>query len=513
MIKDLYLKMHSCFRLFLITLLALAFVLLPSQYSYPVSSKVAYAAVSKPQSDKGPIINDPNLKAQMVFKGSGYPTTMAFLGPDDILVLEKNTGMVKRIVNGTMLKKPLLDVSVANQNERGMLGIAVAPVRQANTPRYVFLYYTEATVEGEDDCPNPTRCVPGHEPSGNRLYRYELAENNTKLINPELLLDLPGGPVAWHNGGKVIVGPDNNVYFVIGDKDYRSKTQNTQNSESNGTSAIYRITQDGNAVGGKGIISNKDPLNKYYAYGIRNSFGIDFDPVTKNLWDTENGPTYGDEINLVKPGFNSGWVKVQGMWNELRHHVIVDIRGTPKGLEDFNGTGEYSTPEFTWFKPTVGPTAIKFLNSDKLGKQYKNDMFVGDFHNGYLYHFDLNKKRTGLVLNGSLADKVVNNPNELKNGRILFGKGFGGITDIQVGPDGYLYVFSLYQGSEDCGVKTNSSRCIVYGSSPPGTIFRIVPARIVVEGGTNQMQQQLQNTSIANKSNNNINQSQQARIR
>ncbi|HZE77567.1 MAG TPA: hypothetical protein VE089_03360, partial [Nitrososphaeraceae archaeon] len=83
MIKDLYLKMHSCFRLFLITLLALAFVLLPSQYSYPVSSKVAYAAVSKPQSDKGPIINDPNLKAQMVFKGSGYPTTMAFLGPDD----------------------------------------------------------------------------------------------------------------------------------------------------------------------------------------------------------------------------------------------------------------------------------------------------------------------------------------------------------------------------------------------------------------------------------------------
>ncbi|HZE78518.1 MAG TPA: hypothetical protein VE089_08220, partial [Nitrososphaeraceae archaeon] len=173
----------------------------------------------------------------------------------------------------------------------------------------------------------------------------------------------------------------------------------------------------------------------------------------------------------------------------------------------------YSPPEFTWFKPTVGPTAIKFLNSDKLGKQYKNDMFVGDFHNGYLYHFDLNKKRTKLVLNGPLSDKVANSIKELKNGRILFGKGFGGITDIQVGPDGYLYVFSLYQGSEDCGVKTNSSRCIAYGSSPPGTIFRIVPARIVIEGGTNQMQQQLQNTSIANKSNNNINQSQQARIR
>ena len=503
--------MHSCFRLFPITLLALAFVLLPSQYSYPISSKVTYAAVSKPQSDKGPIINDRNLKAQIVFKGIGYPTTMAFLGPDDILVLEKNTGMVKRIVNDVMLKKPLLDVSVANQNERGMLGIAVAPVRQANIPRYVFLYYTEAAVEGEDDCPKPTQCILGHEPLGNRLYRYEWADNNTKLINPKQLLDLPAGPPAWHNGGKVIVGPDDNIYFPIGDKNYRSKTQNTQkNPDSNGTSAIYRITQDGKAVGGKGIISNKDPLDKYYAYGIRNSFGIDFDPVTKKLWDTENGPGYGDEINLVEPGFNSGWIKVQGFWQQLKNQTIVKVIGTPKGLVDFNGNGKYSPSEFTW-NETVGPTAIKFLHSDKLGKQYQNTIFVGDVDTGNLYNFKLNPQRTALLLDGKLADKVADNPDELSS--VIFGKGFGGITDIQVGPDGYLYVLSLYQGSDDCGVKTNNSHCIAYGSSLPGTIFRIVPARIVVEGGTNQMQQQLQNTSIANKSNNNINQSQQARIR
>ena len=57
---------------------------------------------------------------------------------------------------------------------------------------------------------------------------------------------------------------------------------------------------------GKGILGNTYPLNLYYAYGIRNSFGMDFDPVTGKLWDTENGPDYGDEINLVEPGFNSG---------------------------------------------------------------------------------------------------------------------------------------------------------------------------------------------------------------
>jgi aldose sugar dehydrogenase len=66
---------------------------------------------------------------------------------------------------------------------------------------------------------------------------------------------------------------------------------------------------------------------------------------------------------------------------------------------DFNGTGKYSPPEFIW-NQTIGVTALKFLNSDKLGKQYKDDMFVGDINNGNIYHFDLNKNRTEILLNG-----------------------------------------------------------------------------------------------------------------
>jgi len=64
-----------------------------------------------------------------------------------------------------------------------------------------------------------------------------------------------------------------------------------------GTGGILRVTQDGKTVG-SGIIGSSDPLNKYLAYGVRNSFGLDFDPVTKKLWDTENGPSSNDEINL-----------------------------------------------------------------------------------------------------------------------------------------------------------------------------------------------------------------------
>jgi glucose/arabinose dehydrogenase len=402
---------------------------------------------------------------------------MAFLGPNDILVLEKNNGTVQRIVNGKMLPQPLLDVDVTNQGERGMLGIAVAPKHEKNQPTYVFLYFTEAkSKDGED-------VREGQKPLGNRLYRYELADNNTKLVNPKLLLDLPGSPIPFHNGGAITIGPDNNVYVPIGDGRLGTKEKIQKKSSLDGRAGILRVTQNGKPVrenGTTGILDNKFPLNLYYGYGLRNSFGIDFDPVTGKLWDTENGPNFGDEINLVKPGFNSGWAKVQGIWKLNENGSAGNIEEHPRDLVKFGGKGKYSPPEFTWFKPTAGPTAIKFLNSDKLGKQYENDMFVGDFHTGTLYHFDLNKKRNGLVLNGSLADKVANSTDEINKGGIIFGKGFGGITDLQVGPDGYLYLLSLYHGGGNCSAQAqaNMSKCIQYSSPITGTIFRIVPKTV-----------------------------------
>jgi glucose/arabinose dehydrogenase len=96
----------------------------------------------------GPTINDHNLKVEQIIDRSfDDATSMAFLGPNDILVLEKNTGIVHRILNGKILPKPLLDVNVANQAERGLLGIAIAndnaSTENGNT-RHVFLYYTES---------------------------------------------------------------------------------------------------------------------------------------------------------------------------------------------------------------------------------------------------------------------------------------------------------------------------------------------------------------------------------
>ena len=110
------------------------------------------------------------------------------------------------------------------------------------------------------------------------------------------------------------------------------------------------------------------------------------------------------------------------------------------------GNGKYAEPKFAWHIP-IGPTALKFLNSDKLGKEYENNMFVGDINNGNLYRFTLNEARDDIVINNThvggancLADKKVDNT--VESIPITFGQGFGGITDIQVGPDGYMYVLS-----------------------------------------------------------------------
>jgi aldose sugar dehydrogenase len=409
-----------------------------------------------------PAVNDPNLEVQLVFRGLQNPANMEFLGSNDILVLEKNDGTVRRIVNGVMLPEPVLDVEVANRLERGMLGIAVA-----KNQNYVFLYYTESESDGND-------ATEGAAPLGNRLYRYQLVDN--KLVNPKLLLDIDASRGAAHNGGKMLVGPDNNIYLVVGDiAGHKTLTQNYQNATQfqSESSVIFRVTQDGESAGA--IFSIDEPTNKFYAYGIRNSFGMDFDPVTGNLWDTENGPMYGDEINLVEPGFNSGWKKIQGIWVTSDKGKPGEVALKPTYLVTFNGTGKYSPPELVW-NFSGSPTALKFLNSDKYEKQYQNDLFVADFNHGNIYRFDLNQNRTELMINGSsLADRIAQHPKELAD--VVFTKALGGIIDMELGPDGYLYIISLSEGAAGGDCTPNIKKCIDYDApSIAGGIFKVLPA-------------------------------------
>jgi glucose/arabinose dehydrogenase len=398
-----------------------------------------------------PELRDSNLNIELVANGIDSPTTMAFLGPNDILVLEQAKGTVQRIVDGEMLEEPVLDVNVNAEDERGLLGIAVSKNSSVGKT-YVFLYYTEA--EGIED---------GGEPVANRLYRYEIVDD--KLVNPKLILDLPYLPGPAHNGGAVTIGPDNNVYVAVGEltptnyaeDNYKFLSQNYEDGQApDGRGGILRITQDGQVVDGKGILGDEHPLDLYYAYGIRNSFGLAFDPVTGKLWDTENGPSWGDELNIVEPGFNSGWAKVLGTWtvsemiNEEGDREIrkgETYRSSPVDLVNFNGKGQYNPPQLTWDE-TIAPTAVAFLNSDKLGEEYENDLFVGTVKDRLL-HFKLAEpNRTELALGGSLGDRIADTIEETEDA--TFAEGMGIVTDVEVGLDGHLYVLS--------GARTNDGK-------------------------------------------------------
>jgi aldose sugar dehydrogenase len=373
-------------------------------------------------SSEGTIFSDDtNLRISIVYEGLNLPSAIAFMNSSDILVLQKENNTVMRIVNGQMLDEPVLDLGNSTKIIGCMCDIVIS--RNDNGTSYAFLYYYLAEVTEEN---GSTKVV-------NSLYRYDI-DNNGKFTNPKLLFEIPSSLEGIHHGGKLMIGPDKNVYLTIGDIDGReTKAQNIKNgSLPDGSSGILRFTQNGEPVGG-GLLGHTPALDKYYAYGIRNSFGIDYDPITGNIWVTDNGPEYGDELNLVMPGFNGGWKKVMGMSQLAEGFNSSD-------LEQFEGTGKYYDPQFEWLL-SVGVTDVAFFASDRLGKQYDNNLFVGDINSGYLYRFLLNESRIGLSLNGSLSDKIANN--EIETQQAAFAKFYGGITDLQVGPDGLLYIVTL----------------------------------------------------------------------
>ena len=391
-----------------------------------------------------PIVYDQNLRITQLTDGLQFPTGIDFLGENDILVIEKNTGQVKRILNGEVLNEPVLDVNVASESERGLLGIAIMNTKQSNVanegPREnnlnneikVFLFYTE------------TKDIDNGEILGNRLYKYDFIDG--KLVNPKLLLDLPFLPGPSHNGGVLDLGPDKNLYIVVGDVNregnlgYMTLAQNIEDSKvPDGRGGVLRLTVDGTPVMDNDSFSLGDSglLNFYYGYGIRNSFGIGFDPVTGILWETENGSNYGDEINVILPGFNGGWRQVLGLSAEYENFKNKEFDKNKLIL--FDGKGTYYEPVFTWVD-TVAPTAITFIDSKIFGEEYENDLLVGSVKQGRIFHFNLNETRTGLDLSSEqLGDKMANVDEELES--VTLGRNFGIITDIEINPyDGKIYV-------------------------------------------------------------------------
>jgi len=390
-----------------------------------------------------PSISEPSLAAELVLDGLSFPTGIAFLDENNILLLEKE-GSIRLISNGQLQPQPVLQIQgVESNNERGLLGIELMHDR-------VFLYITEsgAQVGG----------IPTEGDVRNRVYSYTW--DGTSLTNPQLLVDLPSGPGTNHQGGKLKIGPDNQLYIVVGEMQREGQLQNFQSGPPpDDTGVILRVNPaDGTPSPGNPLSSESaDPLSKYYAYGIRNSFGIDFDPVIGKLWDAENGEDVFDEINLVEPGFNSGRKQVMGP-------LTANAGVSEANLVNMLGS-QYADPAFSWAE-SRGVT--EFFESTIFGPSYENGIFVGDITTGTLFYFEPNAGRNGVNLENDplLSDLVADSDDEMS--AVTFGTGFTGITDIETGPDGNLYILTFDRETDG-----------------QGSLYRILPTGeiILVEGG------------------------------
>lgn len=365
-------------------------------------------------------ITDSNFAVEEFITGLNQPTTMTFVG-NDILVLEKNKGTVRLIKNGNLKAEPVLDVPVSSSNEQGLLGIL-------NINSTVYLYFTESTSDG-----GPAL--------GNHIYKYQW--DGSEFSEPRLMTELPS-MALWHNGGILVADSDGNVYAVIGDQTNTNSPlekyrilQNNPSGTLDDTGVIVKIGMDGSTTKPR---DTPNPLEHYYAMGIRNSFGLTIDPITGYMWDTENGPESYDEVNLVLPGFNSGWVQIKGPSQEQHNNLTLQ--------EHF----QYSDPEFSWELTTV-PTALVFPMSQQFEK-YGNNLFVASCL-GDIYNFRLNQNRTAFIFSDPRLSDLVANKITTEQGKtalesmseITLGSNFGCITDLKFGPDGSLYVVSLSENA------------------------------------------------------------------
>ena len=439
-----------------------------------------------------PVMLDDNLTVSTVLSGLDQPTTLAFIGPNEFLILEKATGKVQRVLNG-VLQSPALDLAVNSASERGLLGIALHPDFAVNG--YVYLFWTESTT-GTD-----TTNIDATPLLGNRVDRYiwngTTLTFDRKLISLRSLQQDANQPSRGnHNGGVLRFGQDGKLYIIFGDNGRRGLLQNITSGgpvpddqfggpepdDAHLTGVILRLNDDGttptdnpffNASTGLGGEAAAN-VKKIYAYGVRNSFGMAVDPLTGNLWTQENGDDAFDEINRVRPGANGGWIQTMGPISRVAEFKAIEstysngtlqqVRWSPSNIADSPQAAlarlymlpgaQYVDPEFSW-KFAVAPSPIGFVRGRALGPQFEGDLLTGGsrvtLSNGFLFRFKLSADRQHFTFTDSrLADLVADNVDKFditESESLLIGRDFGITTDIQTAPNGNVFVVSLSNGA------------------------------------------------------------------
>jgi glucose/arabinose dehydrogenase/cytochrome c5 len=325
------------------------------------------------------------------------PWQIAFL-PDGSMLFTEREGRVRVYRNNKLSPKPIFTVAdLTDEKKMGLLGLAVHPDFAKNKYIYLASNYTVNNFKRL------------------KVIRYVFKQDS--LVQPlTIIQNIPAN--QNHTGCRLVFGPGKKLFITAGDADQPALAQDLK--AYNGK--ILRVNDDGSIPADNPFIKNDTAKKEIYTYGHRNPQGLAFQPGTGILFDTEHGPTGGDEINIIKKGQNYGWPVI--------HH-----QDTRAGM---------ITPllEYT---PSIGPAEALFYTG-KAFPQLKNNLLVA-------------------CLRGQQILRVQLDGNKVIKQEVLFKNKFGRIRSLVTGPDGYIY-FSTSMIDRPEGL----------GNPPYDMILRLRPA-------------------------------------
>ncbi len=300
------------------------------------------------------------------------PWQIVFL-PDHTMLFTERPGQVRLYRNGKLNEKPVLSVNdIKAETKTGLLGMAIHPAFNKNHFIYLAHNYAE----------NNHLWL--------RVVRYEF--KNDTLIHPKTLIEqIPAA--RNHTGCRLIFGPDQKLYISTGDADQPVLAQDLKTYNGK----ILRLNDDGSVPSDNPFVKNDTARKEIWSYGHRNPQGFAFETGTNKFYDTEHGPTGGDEVNIIEKGANYGWPVI--------HH-----QESKAGMK---------TP-FLEYTPSIGPSEAVFYKGNAF-PQLKNNLLIACLRGESILRIEMDK------------GKVIKQEVWLK-------KQYGRIRSIVVGPDGYLYI-------------------------------------------------------------------------
>ncbi|NOT46048.1 MAG: glucose sorbosone dehydrogenase [Acidobacteria bacterium] len=372
------------------------------------------------------------LRIEVFTTGLDTPWGMGLL-PDGRLVVSERPGRIRIIARDGTLGEPVKSTPTAwVRQDGGYFDVAVHP-DYARTG-WIYLSYSELVPGYGGPLPPPGVAGPPPgfgplPPSNTRIVRGKINASN-EWVDQQDVARLPDdtySPSIIHYGQRFLFDGNGHLFWTLGDRGSPASAQNLSDPRGK----IHRVNDDGTIPQDNPFVNTPGALGSIWSYGHRNPQGLAFDPLTSMLWETEHGPTGGDEVNIIEKGRNYGWgVTTKGVQAGLTQQ-------SQPGMED----------PIVWYTPSVGPSGITFYTATRYPAWRNTSLFVAMLTGQKLMRLEIDGRR--------IVDQET-----------IFEQ-FGRVRQLITGPDGLFYL--LLQNPTGRGTTIP-----VFGAAP-GMVIRLQP--------------------------------------